>query len=190
MDETASSLQALEEDWVLEQQLQKCTESFIQLTAMISSGPRDPIPALLESRNSLIKMIIELNSHRSSTAVCKGFVGYTMRVFDRMNDLVLVTDVVSSDEAYESSKKCIGCWVRPRTVFELRSSGVKFSMSAIHPVEEQEVTQFRPGDAVAALGHSGLWAIGVIKCIRSVDNHSQYLTVSCKNGAELVVPNS
>jgi hypothetical protein len=190
MGETSASLEALEEDWILEQHLGECTKSFVQLTAMISSGPREPQQALLESRNSLIKMILELNLHRKSTSICKGFIGCTMRLFDRMNDLVLVADLVPSDGTSGCPDQCIGYWVRPRTLYELRSSGVKFSKSTIYPIEDQHETHFRPGDSVAALGASGLWVVGIVKCIRSIDNSPQQLTVSCRNGAELVVPQS
>lgn len=174
-------------DYETEDQMKRCTESYMQLTSLMSQCSADVVESLRPSQENLIGLLQALNANRSHDSKCVGYIGSTVRMFDRSLDAVLVTDIKSDSEL----DYCYVKWLRPRNVYELRSSGVKILSSSVQPADNllENGTCLRPGDAVLAKNKMGYWKQGIIRSSRVIDN-SNIFTISCtSDSSQFDVPN-
>jgi hypothetical protein len=131
----------------LEAQAQACVESYRQLSDLIkehnhSHHPQQQqssvtmIEDLIRTRKNILSMLFTLHSHLNISSPIEnrleiGSVCYAPRLIERTLDLAFI---VSKDD---DGIFCSICWIYPRNIYELSSTGMRIDIDRLKPFSEE-----------------------------------------------------
>jgi hypothetical protein len=135
----------------LEAQVHVCIESYRQLSDLMreqnhfprqsqQQSPVTVIGELSQTRKNIISMLFTLHSYLSISSTIEkrleiGSICYAPRLIERTLDLAFI---LSKDD---DGICCSICWIYPRNIYEISSSGMRIEIDRLQPFSEEMMSE-------------------------------------------------